>query len=57
MFGIGAAFNFYLGEVTMPKFSFFGLRFIWLNRLIYEPQKLLKRILPYLVLLPKLLYF
>lgn len=54
MFGIGAAFNFYIGTISLPKFSFFGLRFIWVSRIFSEPQKQLRRILPYIVLIPKL---
>ncbi len=54
MFGIGAAFNFYIGEISQPKTSFGALRFIWLSRIIHEPKKQLMRILPYLLLLPKL---
>ncbi len=56
MFGIGAAFNFYLGDLNLPSFSLGGLRFIWLNRLINEPRKLIRRIIPYILILPKL-YF
>lgn len=56
MFGIGAAFNFYIGELNVPRFKVGSLRFIWLNRLINEPKKLIRRIIPYLSIMPKL-YF
>lgn len=54
MFGIGAAFNFYIGELTIPRIRIGRLRLIWLNRLYNEPKKLTKRLLSYLVVLPKL---
>jgi N-acetylglucosaminyldiphosphoundecaprenol N-acetyl-beta-D-mannosaminyltransferase len=54
LFGIGAAFNFYVGELNIPKFKIGGLKFIWVNRLMNEPSKLLKRILPYIVRMPGL---
>lgn len=56
MFGIGAAFNFYTGDLGLPKISISGLKFIWLNRLYNEPKKLVKRLASYLIILPKL-YF
>ncbi len=56
MFGIGAAFNFYVGAIGMPKTSIGGFRFIWLSRLISEPKKLIRRIIPYLLIIPRL-YF
>ncbi len=56
MFGIGAAFNFYIGDLGMPKISIGGFRFIWLNRLFNEPRKLIRRIIPYIFIIPKL-YF
>lgn len=55
MFGIGAAFNFYIGKLKLPKFNLFGIRIIWLDRLISEPRKLSKRILNYIILLPRIL--
>lgn len=56
MFGIGAAFNFYIGEIKMTKFSIFGLRFIWINRLIADPVRIMRRLLPYLMSIPEMLY-
>lgn len=56
MFGIGAAFNFYIGEITMPKKRKGALQFIWLNRIYKEPKKQLKRVVPYILILPRLIY-
>lgn len=46
MFGIGAAFNFYVGELQQSK----G---IWFRRLFKEPKKQIKRCIGYLTVLPK----
>lgn len=54
LFSIGAAFNFYIGELIVPKFKIKGFTFIWLNRLKNDPKKQLKRIIPYILLIPKL---
>ena len=54
MFGIGAAFNFYVGKIALPKARFGSLRFIWISRLITEPKKQFTRIIPYIKLMPKL---
>ncbi|MGF7141314.1 WecB/TagA/CpsF family glycosyltransferase [Roseimarinus sediminis] len=54
MFGIGAAFNFYVGEIVLPKTRLGTLRFIWLSRIFSEPKKQITRVLPYLYILPKL---
>jgi N-acetylglucosaminyldiphosphoundecaprenol N-acetyl-beta-D-mannosaminyltransferase len=56
MFGIGAAFNFYIGELTIPKKRKGVFQFIWLNRIFHEPKKQLKRIIPYLTILPRIVY-
>lgn len=56
MFGIGAAFNFYIGEIKMSKVSFFGLRFIWINRIISDPVRLTRRLVPYVLSIPGMLY-
>lgn len=44
LFGIGAAFNFYVGDIAQPKFHIGSFRFIWLDRIFREPKKQLKRI-------------
>ena len=54
MFGIGAAFNFYIGHLVQPKIKVGALRFIWLNRLINEPRKLIGRLTNYILIMPKL---
>lgn len=54
-FGAGAALNFYLGRIKNTSFSILGLRFIWLNRLIKEPIKQSKRIIRFLITLPKII--
>ncbi len=56
MFGIGAAFNFYIGKIRLPQSKLGSFRFIWVSRILREPKKQLKRIIPYILMLPKL-YF
>jgi N-acetylglucosaminyldiphosphoundecaprenol N-acetyl-beta-D-mannosaminyltransferase len=56
MFGIGAAFNFYIGEIKMSKVSLFGLRFIWVNRIMSDPVRLTRRLVPYVLSIPGMLY-
>lgn len=56
MFGIGAAFNFYVGKISLPGTKVGALKFIWLSRIFREPGKQISRVLPYLKILPKL-YF
>jgi len=56
MFGIGAAFNFYIGDIRMSKVAINGLRFIWINRVLRDPVRLTKRLVPYIVSLPSMLY-
>lgn len=54
MFGIGAAFNFYTGDLHNQKQDIGGLRFIWLERLFNEPKKQWARIIGFLKILPKM---
>ena len=54
LFGIGAAFNFYTGDVHNNKKEIGGLRFIWLERIFKEPKKQLKRVGGYLLTVPKM---
>ena len=56
LFGIGAAFNFYIGEIIQPKFRIGAFRFIWLDRIYREPRKQLKRVWKILMAMP-LLYW
>lgn len=44
LFGIGAAFNFYTGDLHNNKKEIGGLRFIWLERIFKEPKKQLNRL-------------
>lgn len=43
MFGIGAAFNFYVGDISQPNAKVGALRFIWLDRIFKEPKKQIRR--------------
>ena len=54
LFGIGAAFNFYIGNNIQPKFHIGALRFIWLDRIYREPRKQLGRVWKILRTLPLL---
>ena len=54
LFGIGAAFNFYIGKLSALDFKIGSLRFIWLNRLFNEPQKIAPRVISYILSLPAL---
>lgn len=54
LFGIGAAFNFYTGDLHNNKKEIGGLRFIWLERIFKEPKKQLKRVGGFLLAAPKM---
>ncbi|TKC13074.1 WecB/TagA/CpsF family glycosyltransferase [Pedobacter polaris] len=56
MFGIGAAFNFYIGNIALPDAKIGALKFIWVSRIFSEPMKQLPRILPYIKVIPKLFF-
>lgn len=56
LFGIGAAFNFYTGDLHNNKKEIGGLRFIWLERIFKEPKKQLSRVGKFLMAVPKM-YF
>ena len=53
-FGIGAAFNFYTGDLHNNKKELGGLRLIWLERLFKEPKKQWNRIWNYIFTIPKI---
>lgn len=53
-FGIGAAFNFYTGDLHNNKKELGGLRLIWLERVFKEPKKQLRRVWNYLVMMPRI---
>ncbi len=54
MIGIGAAFNFYTGDLSLPRKNIGALRFVWLYRIFQEPKKQFKRAVSYIQILPKL---
>ncbi len=54
LFGIGAALDFYTGDLHNNKKKIGGLRFIWLERIFKQPKKQLSRALPYLMAMPKI---
>lgn len=54
LFGIGAAFNFYTGDLHNNKKEIRGLRFIWLERIFKEPKKQLSRVGRFLCAVPKM---
>ena len=54
LFGIGAAFSFYIGKLDVPKYKLGSLRLIWLNRLFNEPKKIVTRLIPFFISFPKL---
>lgn len=56
LFGIGAAFNFYTGDLHNNKKEIGGLRFIWLERIFKEPKKQLSRVGKFILAMPKM-YF
>ena len=54
LFGIGAAFNFYTGDLHNNKREIKGLRFIWLERIFKEPKKQLNRVGKFILAVPKM---
>lgn len=54
--GIGAGINFYVGNIPTNDFSIFGLRFLWFNRLLNEPRKMLRRHLKFIFMVPKIVF-
>ena len=54
IFGIGAAFNFYTGDLHNNKKEIGGLRFIWLERIFKEPKKQILRMGKFLLAVPKM---
>ncbi len=53
MFGIGAAFNYYVGAISEPKIQIGGVRLIWLQRIFEEPKKQIRRCWHFLTVIPK----
>lgn len=56
MFGIGAALNFWVGDLALPKFHIGPMRFIWLTRIFQDPIRQIKMNWPIIKTLPKM-YF
>ncbi|MBO5615088.1 MAG: WecB/TagA/CpsF family glycosyltransferase [Prevotella sp.] len=54
MFGIGAAFNYYSGQIKETKTEIGGVRLIWLQRIFEEPKKQIRRCWNFLMVIPKL---
>lgn len=54
LFGIGAAFNFYTGDLHNNKKEIRGLRFIWLERIFKEPGKQLGRVARFICAVPRM---
>lgn len=54
LFGIGAAFNFYTGDLHNNKKEIGGLRLIWLERVFKDPKKQIKRVFTAIKMYPKL---
>ena len=54
LFGIGAAFDFYTGDLHNNKKEIGGLRFIWLERIFKEPKKQILRMGKFLLAVPKM---
>ncbi len=53
-FGIGAAFNFYTGDLHNNKKEIGGIRLIWLERIFKEPKKQIRRMGNYVLTVPKM---
>lgn len=53
-FGIGAAFNFYTGDLHNNKREIGGIRLIWLERIFKEPKKQIRRMGNYVLSVPKM---
>ena len=54
LFGIGAALNFWVGDLALPKFHVGSMRFIWLTRIFQDPVRQIKMNWPILKTLPKM---
>lgn len=53
-FGIGAAFNFYTGDLHNSKREIGGIRLIWLERIFKEPKKQIRRMGNYVLSVPRM---
>ena len=55
LLGAGAALDFYLGRIHNSSFSILGLRFIWIERVLRDPKKQIKRLLLFFKFLPRII--
>lgn len=54
LFGIGAALNFWVGALALPRFHVGSMRFIWLTRIFQDPARQIRMNWPILKTLPKM---
>ena len=54
LFGIGAALNFWVGDLALPSFHIGPMRFIWLTRIFQDPVRQIRMNWPILKTLPKM---
>lgn len=54
LFGIGAALNFWVGDLALPSFHIGPMRFIWLTRIFQDPARQIRMNWPILKTLPKM---
>lgn len=54
LFGIGAALNFWVGDLALPSFHIGPMRFIWFTRIFQDPARQFKMNWPILKTLPKM---
>lgn len=54
LFGIGAAFNFYVGDNPQPKYHLGFFNLIWLDRIFREPKKQINRVFNAIKAYPKI---
>ena len=55
LIGIGAAFNFYIGDLHNNKKEIGGLRIIWLERIFKDPKKQIRRSWNFIKIIPGLI--
>jgi N-acetylglucosaminyldiphosphoundecaprenol N-acetyl-beta-D-mannosaminyltransferase len=56
LFGIGAALNFWVGELAMPSARIGSLRLMWLTRMFQDPKRQIKGNWVVIKALPKIVY-
>lgn len=53
-FGIGAALNFWVGDLALPKFHIGPVRFMWFTRMFDDPKRMIKANWDVLTCLPSI---